>query len=572
MSYLTNMFKKLNSLKEEYDFIPRVLYHATYASLLPDIKHYGLVKGKRKNWDISGDYIYLSADKDNAYSYAETSEIVPEEWLHDIIVLKIDTSKLDLSKLDIDHNINYGIDDEVDVEDPYTWIEYQYDGNISPNAIIDILTENKSLNEDIEGMKKFYPNIPDDKFQTYIELDPTYRKGSTQAGKYAKWILGLANKSKLDNIGHVSDLLSRFESVKRTLKNKDIMSYRSMDELEDALNDQSNYNELSDRQELRQTQKAVHNTDLTKDASLVFESEMWEVWIPKTYEASCKLGRGTSWCTASTEHDYYYKQYSNQGPLYINIHKVIPDSKYQFHFESEQFMNADDHEIDIFEFLFEENKELVPFYNSIICKWLELEEGTDLYEYTQCVYNADDIEYILSSGVHGEVSGDVASRLICHPEDQYGEWDFSYVEVTEELINEINNENKEKIKTITGTLDYSDVLENDDVRGIILNAAEVAYEDGSITEAHNDAVRALEKSVSDIGRGEWNRDSGEFVITYMPYQVLKEYYSQSSQYFNNILKDSISQIISDNYRLFEPQYGWNEFNSALFNEYISNNI
>lgn len=435
-----------------------------------------------------------------------------------------------------------------------------------------VLENNELLIEGIDDMKKFYPNIPDEKFHNYIELDPTYRKGSDQAGTYAKWILGLANKGKLDNIGHVTDLLSRFESVKKQLKNKDIMSYKTINELEDALNDENSYRELTHRQDVRANQKARKGADLSAEAELVFESEYWEVWIPKSYAASCKLGQNTSWCTASTETSHYYDTYSKQGPLYINIHKVIPDSKYQFHFESEQFMNEDDHEIDIFEFLFEQNKELVPFYNNIICKWLELEEGTDLYDYTQCVYSADDLEYILSSGVHGEVSGDVACKLICHPEDQYGEWDFSYVELTDGLIDELNDENKDKIISIVGTIDYESVQENDDVRSVLINAAELAYEDGSIAEAHNDAVRALEKSVSDIGRGEWHIEDGEFVVSYMPYQVLREYYSQSSQYFNNILKDSIAQIISDNYRLFEPQYGWNEFNSVLFNNYINDNL
>lgn len=572
MSFITNMFAKLNSLEEDYNYVPSVMYHATYKHLLPSIRREGLVRGKNKNWDISKGYIYLSTNSDNAYSYAETSEKVPAEWLDEIVVLKIDTSKLDINKLDIDHNINYGYEDAVDVEDPSTWIEYEYDGDIPAEAIIDVLTESKTLTEDIEGMKKFYPNIPEENFQSYVELDPTYQKGSKSAGKYAKWILSLANKGKLDNIGHITDLISRFESVKSQLKNKDIMSYTTMADLETALNDENSYIELSHRQDVRNNQKARKNANLSQEAELVFESDYWEVWVPKSYAASCKLGQNTSWCTASTETSHYYDQYSKQGPLYINIHKVIPDSKYQFHFESEQFMNIDDHEIDIFNFLFEENKELIPFYNDIICKWLELEAGTDLYEYIQSVYDSDDIEYLLGSGVHGEVRGDTAAKLICHPEDQYGEWDFSYVEITEDIISLLDSTNKDRIINLIGSCEYEDILENDDLRSTILNAAELAYEDGSITVAHNDAVRALEKSVSDIGRGEWHKDSNEFIVTYIPYHVLREYYSQSSQYFNNILKDSIAQIISDNYRLFEPQYGWNEFNSELFNEYISDNI
>lgn len=573
MSYITNIFKKLNSLKENYEFIPSIMYHATYKALLPSIRRDGLVRGSRKNWDISNNYIYLSTDEDNAYSYAETSEIVPEEWLDEIVVLKIDTSKLNKNKFDIDHNINYGYDDEVDVEDPYTWIEYQYEGDIPSSAIIDVLYESKSLNEDIDSMKKYYPNIPEDRFQSLIELDPTYSKGSNQAGKYAKWILGLANKSKLDNIGHVSDLLSRFDSVKRTLKNKDIMSYKSMADLEDALNDQSSYNELSSRQQLRQTQDAVRHTDLSKDAKLVYESRNWQVWIPLTYEASCKLGRDTSWCTATTESDYYYKDYTRRGPLYININKNNKD-KFQFHFESESFMNAEDRPIDILEFVFEDHKDLRDFYTPIICKWLELPEGTDLQEYSQIEFDESDIDMMLSDvrgGLEG-IDGRTAANLILRPGEQYGEWDFSYVEITDDILEDINTENRELIVNAIGSFDYEDIMENDDIRSIINNAAEIATESATIAVAHNDAVRALEKSVADYGRGEFYRESNIFNVTVIPYALLKEYYTAGKGYFNNILKDSLSSIICDNYRLYEPQYGWNEFSSIDFNNYLADNL
>lgn len=435
------------------------------------------------------------------------------------------------------------------------------------------LLEDTFLNEDIEGMKKFYPNIPDDKFQSYIELDPTYRRGSTQAGKYAKWILGLANKSKLDNIGHVSDLLARFDSVKRTLKNKDIMSYKSMTDLENALNDQNSYNELSSRQQLRQTQDAVRNTDLSRDAKLIYENSNWQVWIPLTYEASCKLGRDTSWCTATTESDYYFKDYTRQGPLYINIDKNN-NEKFQFHFESESFMNAEDRPIDILEFVFEDHKDLRDFYTPLICKWLELPEGTDLYEYAQVEFDESDIDMMLSDvrGGNNDVSGRTAAQLILRPEEVYGEWDFSYIELTDGIISEINEENKKFIINNIGTFSYESIMDDDNIRSTILNAAQIAYEDGSIAVAHNDAVRALEKSVEEYGRGVFSKDSNTFTVTIIPYRLLKEYYTAGRGYFNNILKDSLSSIICDNYRLYEPQYGWNEFNSVVFNNYIEDNL
>jgi hypothetical protein len=53
------------------------------------------------------------------------------------------------------------------------------------------------------------------------------------------------------------------------------------------------------------------------------------VWVPETYAASCKLGQGTKWCTATTENDYYYKQYTRGNKkLYIFINKQNKNEKY----------------------------------------------------------------------------------------------------------------------------------------------------------------------------------------------------------------------------------------------------
>ena len=219
------------------------------------------------------------------------------------------------------------------------------------------------LFEGIDDMRKFYKNIPEDEFISYIELDPTYKQGSNKAGTYAKWILGLANNNNIKDKNHVRDLLKRFEENKKNLKDKDIMKFKSMDELESYLNNDDNYLELSRRQEVRQRQKDRRNADLSKEAELVYEDSDWEVWIPKTYAASCKLGQGTSWCTASTETSEYYDDYTSDGNLYININKHNPKEKYQFHFESESYMDRDDVEIDLEDF-FLNNESLYKNYYS----------------------------------------------------------------------------------------------------------------------------------------------------------------------------------------------------------------
>ena len=76
-------------------------------------------------------------------------------------------------------------------------------------------------------------------------------------------------------------------------------------------------------------------------AEKVYEDNDWLIIVPKTREAAIYYGKGTKWCTASTDSYNYFERYNNEGRLYININKNTGD-KYQFHFESNSFMDAED--------------------------------------------------------------------------------------------------------------------------------------------------------------------------------------------------------------------------------------
>lgn len=126
------------------------LYHATYKPYWDEIKRTGRIKpGVHSNWEglSRSDVICLSRNYDNAVSYAETAENVPEEYLDQIVVLEVDANKLDISKLHIDQNQVYWNYDEVNVEDPSTWIELQYEGSIPVAWIAKVTGDSESLTE-----------------------------------------------------------------------------------------------------------------------------------------------------------------------------------------------------------------------------------------------------------------------------------------------------------------------------------------------------------------------------------------------------------------------------------------
>jgi len=91
--------------------IPEVLYHATYKPRLKSIELKGLGAGGKRNWeDSQRGVIYLALDPNVAESYAETSD----EWLNQIVILKISTAGLDPNKFQIDSNVQDNAGDTVE--------------------------------------------------------------------------------------------------------------------------------------------------------------------------------------------------------------------------------------------------------------------------------------------------------------------------------------------------------------------------------------------------------------------------------------------------------------------------
>lgn len=123
-------FRLVESLSNE---IPSKLYHATYKQFLKSIREKGLGNTKRKMWsDSKRGVVYLADDPDVAYSYAEISEWVEErdnydDYIDNIIVLEVDTNKLDKSRFNIDSNVH--LEDD---ENNSTW---EYVGIIPWDAI-----------------------------------------------------------------------------------------------------------------------------------------------------------------------------------------------------------------------------------------------------------------------------------------------------------------------------------------------------------------------------------------------------------------------------------------------------
>jgi hypothetical protein len=80
------------------------------------------------------------------------------------------------------------------------------------------------------------------------------------------------------------------------------------------------------------------------ELDVVYENDRMAVMIPHSKEVACFLGKGTQWCTGSEESDNYWWEYTKDAPLYTIITDKL--GKFQFHFDSSQFMDVDDRYIE----------------------------------------------------------------------------------------------------------------------------------------------------------------------------------------------------------------------------------
>ena len=176
--------------------------------------------------------------------------------------------------------------------------------------------------------------------------DPTPNK------KYVLWIVRQFVKNNL-----------KFEDINEFLRN-DIQNFHELPkQRKQQLGIETDINQYTWRDIREIAIKLEKATDLEEpvDAELDYENiddmkvlyvgDMGQLITPETEAASCEIGRGTRWCTAATESDNEFSNYAIDGPLYVWIpSRKMPEkkisNKFQFHFETGQFMDQNDKTID----------------------------------------------------------------------------------------------------------------------------------------------------------------------------------------------------------------------------------
>lgn len=460
---------------------------------------------------------------------------------------------------------------------------------------IDINESIDWLIEDLTAVKVHYPEFDQDTFDSLLQLDPTFDPDKDTLGTYGKWILALAKKGVIKSTDEdIYELLYDFNKKKTWFTNKDIFQFKTPLQLATAIKEVKPP-VLSNTQKRKQAQKARKHADLNNEASLVYEDSTWEVWIPNTYAASCKLGQNTTWCTATTENDRYYRSYTEEGPLYVIINKNDPEEKYQFHFESSQYMDKDDVGIDVAEFL-DQNKGLKTFLSTkFLKKYYDVlrqpvPEASTKISYKMMRSDLIDLfkeykpDFYYNRGE--ALSGDFIASVLS---DIYNVYDVGYIEDLTAINQIYFIKDAFKYPEVSKRLQELDISEEeylnfiDDEDSIDSDKAELL--NASINRAYTDSVYidSTDAMYTDIKQDLLNNDS-LFNIDIIGFEFESDpiitFNSESFAAFILSAEQDISYLaetaglnsfeaallynLNDKLKIYEPRYGWAVYSEKTF--------
>lgn len=181
------------------------------------------------------------------------------------------------------------------------------------------------LNEDLlaEGrLQDTKKKFPDDA----VYIDQLSKIDPSGNNKYLMWMAkqldyharGMSNVGKETMVDVLTDLIQSFHKNVQRLEKKDINQYKSLDDVEAAIEKLG-----ATSKEKRQKKKEVAQ----EGSRIVYESDEYFVVRPETEEASCYYGQNTQWCISATESSNYFEDYTQRGKAFYMIRNNYKSDK-----------------------------------------------------------------------------------------------------------------------------------------------------------------------------------------------------------------------------------------------------
>jgi hypothetical protein len=185
------------------------------------------------------------------------------------------------------------------------WRSFLNEGTKRPLTEEELLAEGRK-----DDVKKKYPELADRGLIDELSLeDPSGNNAylgwmAKQIAKFFKDETAYAPREQF--IAHVLNATRSFHSNKQRLKNKDLNQYKTVADLNQALDALG----LTSKDKRRQ-QRAREKEVLADKSEIVFENDDIFAVRPLNKEASCIIGQQTKWCIAATKSRNYWYDYAS---------------------------------------------------------------------------------------------------------------------------------------------------------------------------------------------------------------------------------------------------------------------
>ena len=329
-------------------------------------------------------------------------------------------------------------------------------GLVLENARLEFLI-NQFTKPRKKGEEKLPPVMDKASLMQIIAADPKSRvdgEDVKKVGEYTQWLIKQylkllpkdgeevdkrELKAKLDlffeDLYKTTEDLTKFDRFKNRLGERDINKY-SIDSLFDAVKDFS----LEKTKATSDEKKEASKTFVFPGSELVYDGPNWAITKVTDKgalgkEAACFFGgynQETRWCTSAPGLQWF-ERYIKDGPLYQVFNKSskvtektgLPSERYQFHFPSNQFMDINDRQIQLVDFLNGPGQEMKEYFRPEFLKGLA--SGTKSDKITVNYPNDSSSQYIALYGFDEffENLPENISRLEFSVSDRRGDSQFS---------------------------------------------------------------------------------------------------------------------------------------------------
>ena len=178
-------------------------------------------------------------------------------------------------------------------------------------------------------------------------------QASNNQSNYATWLVKKVASDIIstEDLHLWSEIFTFFDRYKQRFQKKDINQVKTREDCTEFMND---YNRIKDAVE-NQKSSGMNKSDAEKTDPCLLgkfktsDGRKWTVYktTPGQWQEERKIGSGTSWCTvASLQFFNRYFQGDPNPAYYIFINQKDPKEKYQIHYNSDQFKDKNDREVD----------------------------------------------------------------------------------------------------------------------------------------------------------------------------------------------------------------------------------